>query len=179
MRRNCDFCQFPFWPFRLHSSLLDPFHLMNMLRDTAQGAVTTFRSSLRGLILHLCHGHRPRATLALRERGQYLGSEPQRATSLPQIQGALRLREQFGHKVATPEETRQLCKVGVWCDSVDETLKSLDPPPNPATYSPGFQVWETDGRKTIAPVVGDSHQIAACMLPPQTVVEEQKKRSAA
>jgi len=156
----------------------NPFHLMNMLRDTPQGAVTTFWSSMRGLIsisaMAIVLGQHVRVG----NEDNIWGANRQRATSLQQIEGAVRLCERFGRKVATAEEARQLCKVGVWYNSVDETLRNLGLPPNPSTYTPGFQVWETDGHKTIAPVAGDSHPIAACMLPPQAVIEEQKKKTA-
>ena len=37
-------------------------------------------------------------------------------------------------------------KVGVWYNSVDETLQHLGLPPNPTEYNPGFLLWETDGK---------------------------------
>jgi hypothetical protein len=35
------------------------------------------------------------------------------------------LSQRFGRKVATAEEAREIMKVGVWYDSVEETLQNL------------------------------------------------------
>jgi hypothetical protein len=90
----------------------------------------------------------------------------QRISSVKQVEGAVRICEQFGRKVATAEEARKMMKVGVWYDTVDETLRNLGLPPNPSTYSPGFQVWETDGKLHTGVVGSDSHPVAYCMVPP-------------
>ena len=79
----------------------------------------------------------------------------------------MRLSEQFGRKVAAAEEARKMMKVGVWYDSVEETLKNLGLPPNRAEGEPGFMVWETDGKKSVAKVMSDSHPMAYCMTPPE------------
>jgi hypothetical protein len=54
--------------------------------------------------------------------------------------------EQFGRKVATAEEARKIMKVGVWYDTVEETLANLALPPNRAAGQTGFLNYETDGR---------------------------------
>jgi hypothetical protein len=58
-----------------------------------------------------------------------------------QIQGVVQLCKQFGRKVATAEEARKICKVGVWYDSVDETLQTNGMPPNSTEFNPGFLTW--------------------------------------
>ena len=52
-------------------------------------------------------------------------SKRERLTSVQQVESIVRLSEQFGRKVATAQEARQLMKIGVWYDSVDETLQNL------------------------------------------------------
>ena len=47
----------------------------------------------------------------------------------------MELSERFGRKIATAEEAREIMKIGVWYDSVDETLKNLGMPPNRETAS--------------------------------------------
>ena len=74
------------------------------------------------------------------------GADRKRATSVKQVEGVVRLAKEFGRKVATAEEARKIMKVGVWYDSVEETLKNLGLPPNPTEYNPGFLLWETDGK---------------------------------
>ena len=60
-------------------------------------------------------------------------------------------------------------KIGVWYDSVDETLQNLGMPPNRGDDDRGFMVWETDGKKSVAHAMSDSHPMAYCMVPPDTV----------
>jgi hypothetical protein len=50
-------------------------------------------------------------------------------------------------------------KIGVWYDSVEETLKNLGMPPNTAGDGRGFMVWETDGKKSTQHAMSDSHPI--------------------
>jgi hypothetical protein len=79
----------------------------------------------------------------------------------------VRICEEFGRKVATADEAREILKVGVWYNSVEETLMNLGLPPNRRDGEKGFLVWDTDGKKTIAKTAGDSHPMAYCMAPPQ------------
>ena len=81
----------------------------------------------------------------------------------------MRLTEQFGRKIATADEAREIMKIGVWYDSVEETLYNLGLPPNRPEGEPGFMVWDTDGRKGVAESMSDSHPMAYCMAPPEEV----------
>ena len=106
------------------------------------------------------------------------GPDKKRRTSVQQIEGAVRICEEFGRKVATAEEAREIMKVGVWYDSVEETLMNLGLPPNRRDGEKGFLVWDTDGKKTVAKVAGDSHPIAgpgAQKLASQTASDPQHR----
>ncbi|MBS0188168.1 MAG: hypothetical protein JSS51_08865, partial [Planctomycetes bacterium] len=81
----------------------------------------------------------------------------------------------FGRRVATAAEARKICKVGVWYNSIEETLQNNGMPPNPTDHNPGFLVWPTDGKKTLPVVAGDSHPVAACMIAPEPVRLAQSK----
>jgi uncharacterized protein (DUF849 family) len=144
----------------------NPFDWMEMIRRTPQGAIATFWSSMRGLIslsaMAIVLGQHVRVG----NEDNLWGADRKRATSVKQIEGAVRLAKEFGRKVATADEARKIMKVGVWYDSVDETLRHLGLPPNPTEYNPGFLLWETDGKKTAGVVGSDSHPIAYCMVPP-------------
>jgi uncharacterized protein (DUF849 family) len=149
----------------------NPYHWMDFLRQVPQGAVATFWSSMRGLI--------PLSAMAI-VLGQHVrvgnednlwGPDKTRRTTVQQIEGAVRICREFGRKVATAEEAREIMKVGVWYDSVEETLQHLGLPPNRRDGQTGFLVYETDGRKTVAKTGGDSHPMAYCMVPPTTVRE--------
>jgi hypothetical protein len=77
----------------------------------------------------------------------------QRWESVKQIEWAVKLCEQFGRKVASAEEARKIMNVGVWYDSVEDTLFNLGLPPNRAEGHKGFLTYDTDGRlpKAAAP----------------------------
>jgi uncharacterized protein (DUF849 family) len=146
----------------------NPFDWMEMVRRIPQGSTATFWSSMRGLIslsaMAIVLGQHVRVG----NEDNLWGSNRQRMSSVDQVKGAVRLCEQFGRKVATADEAREIMKVGVWYDSVDETLKNLGLPPAPSDGKPGFHVWETTGKKAIAAAASDSHPIAYCMVPPDS-----------
>ncbi|MTV12333.1 3-keto-5-aminohexanoate cleavage protein [Bradyrhizobium elkanii] len=150
----------------------NPYHWMEFLRQVPQGASATFWTSMRGLI--------PISTMAI-VLGQHVrvgnednlwGPDKKRRTTVQQIEGAVRICKEFGRKVATAEEARQIMKIGVWYDSVEETLHNLGLPPTRKDGQTGFLVWETDGKKAVAKTGGDSHPMAYCMVPPTQVAAE-------
>ena len=55
----------------------------------------------------------------------------------------------------------------MWYDSIAETLHNLGLPPSRRDGEKGFLVRDTDGKKTVAHVAGDSHPMAYCMAPPE------------
>jgi hypothetical protein len=81
------------------------------------------------------------------------------------------LSQRFGREVATADEARKIMKIGVSYNSVKETLQNLGLPPNRAGGEQGFMVWETDGKKSVAHAMSDSHPMAYCMVPPQQAAE--------
>jgi hypothetical protein len=70
----------------------------------------------------------------------------QRWESVKQIEWAVKMAEQFGRRIASADEARQMMKIGVWYDTVEETLFNLGLPPNRAAGQTGFLAYETDGR---------------------------------
>lgn len=150
----------------------NPYHWMDFLRQVPQGAVTTFWSSMRGLIslsaMAIVLGQHVRVG----NEDNLWGPDKKRRTSVQQVEGAVRICREFGRKVATAEEAREIMKVGVWYDSVEETLRNLGLPPNRRDGQSGFLVWDTEGKKTVAKTAGDSHPMAYCMVPPKQVAAE-------
>ena len=57
-----------------------------------------------------------------------------------QVEAVVDLSRRFGRKVATPEEAREILKIGVSYSSVEETLQNLGLPPNRAGGERGFMV---------------------------------------
>lgn len=69
-----------------------------------------------------------------------------RWSTVKQVEWAVKQSEQFGRKVATAEEARKIMKVGVWYETVEETLFKVGLPPNRTDGSKGFQSYDTDGK---------------------------------
>jgi len=156
----------------------NPFDLLNFLQRIPQGAVATYWSSLRGNITVQSLGMILGLHVRLGNEDNIWGANRERATTLQQIKHCVELCERFGRKVATAAEAREIMKVGVWYNSVDETLKALGMAPNPIDFNKGIQHWETDGKRFAATIASDSHPIAGCMLPPEravTAAQKQKK----
>ena len=77
-------------------------------------------------------------------------------STVAQIEAVVGLSERFGRKIATAAEAREIQKIGVWYDSIDETLQNLGMPPNREGAVKGFTVFETDGKKRTDQPAGDS-----------------------
>lgn len=135
----------------------NPFDWMEMVRRAPHGSSSiTFWSSMRGNIAI----QNMAVLLGLHVR---VGNEDnlwdvhkQRWDSVRQVEWAVKLAEQFGRKVATAEQARKQMKIGVWYDSVEETLRHLALPPNRANGQTGFLNYPTDGRLPQAVPAGHS-----------------------
>ncbi len=125
----------------------NPFDWMEMLRRTPHGSSSvTFWSSMRGNIaiqnLALILG----AHIRVGNEDNLWDANKERWESVKQVEWAVKMAEQFGRKVATADEARQMMKIGVWYNTVEETLSNLGLPPNRAAGQTGFLVHDTDGR---------------------------------
>ncbi len=144
----------------------NPFDWMHWLGREPQGAVVTFWAGMRinAVVqpLAIIMGQHVRVGI----EDNIWNSKRQRMTTLEQIEAAVGLSERFGRPIASAAEARELMKIGVWYDSVDETLQHLGMPPNRGADDKGFMVWETDGKRGVAVAMSDSHPMAYCMAPP-------------
>lgn len=125
----------------------NPFDWMEMLRRTPHGASSvTFWSSMRGNIaiqnMALILG----AHVRVGNEDNIWDMYRQRWDSVKQVEWAVKSAEQFGRKVATADEAREIMKIGVWYDSVEETLFNLGLPPNRPEGYKGFVSYESGGR---------------------------------
>jgi hypothetical protein len=147
---------------------------MEFIRRTPQGAIATFWAPMRisavAQPLAIILGQHVRVG----NEDNLWNSKRERMTTVQQVEAIVNLTQRFGRKLATAEEARKIMKVGVWYDSVKETLQNLGLPPNRAGGERGFMVWETDGKKSVAHVMSDSHPMAYCMVPPQEAAEVTK-----
>ena len=149
----------------------NPFDWMEFIRRTPQGAIASFWAGMR-----ISAVAQPMAILM----GQHVrvgnednlwNSKRERITTVQQVEAIVDLSRRFGRKVATAEEARDIMKIGVTYNSVEETLQNLGLPPNRAGGERGFMVWETDGKKSVAHQMSDSHPMAYCMVPPEQAAE--------
>ncbi len=138
----------------------NPFDWMEFIRRTPQGAIASFWAGMR-----INAVAQPMAIIL----GQHVrvgnednlwNSKRERITTVQQVEAIVELSQRFGRKVATTDEARKIMKVGVWYDSVEETLRNLGLPPNREKGEQGFMVWDTDGKKSAALVMSDSHPMA-------------------
>lgn len=125
----------------------NPFDWMEMLRRTPHGSSSvTFWSSMRGNIaiqnLAMILG----AHMRVGNEDNLWDAKKERWESVKQVEWAVRLCREFGRKIATADEARRIMKVGVWYDTVEETLFNLGLPPNRPEGYQGFLTYATDGR---------------------------------
>jgi uncharacterized protein (DUF849 family) len=125
----------------------NPFDWMEMLRRTPHGSSSvTFWSSMRGNIALQTLAIILGAHVRVGNEDNLWDMHKQRWESVKQVEWAVQTCEQFGRKVATAAEARQIMKVGVWYNTVEETLFNLALPPNRAAGQTGFRSYATDGR---------------------------------
>ena len=67
------------------------------------------------------------------------------------------MAEILGRPIATPEQAREMLKIGITYKSTEETLTNLGLPPNRLPGNMGFQVHETDGKFRPAAQGGCGH----------------------
>ena len=148
----------------------NPFDVLNFLQRIPQNAVATIWSSMRGNHTLQAMGIILGLHVRVGNEDNIWGANRERSTSLQQVKGAVNVCKMFGRRLATAAQARKIMKVGVWYNSVDETLQALGMSPNPVDYNAGLQVWETDGKLRAGVVGSDSHPVAACLAPPAGAV---------
>jgi hypothetical protein len=59
-------------------------------------------------------------------------------STVKQIEQLVRVSREFGREIATGKEARKICKIGVFYDTVEETLAANGFAPNPKGGQQGF-----------------------------------------
>jgi uncharacterized protein (DUF849 family) len=125
----------------------NPFDWMEMLRRTPHGASSvTFWSSMRGNIAIQTLGTILGINVRVGNEDNIWDMRKKRWPTVKQIEWAVKQSEQFGRKVATADEARKIMKIGVWYNTVEETLFNLGLPPNRPEGYKGFLAYDTHGR---------------------------------
>jgi hypothetical protein len=125
----------------------NPFDWMEMLRRAPHGSASvTFWSSMRGNIAIQTLATVLGAHVRVGIEDNIWDMHKKRWPTVKQVEWAVKQSEQFGRKVATADEARQIMKIGVWYETVEETLFKAGLPPNRPEGYKGFLAYETDGK---------------------------------
>ena len=136
----------------------NPFDLMELIRRTPHGSVftyqTTFRLTHPVAAICIALGQHTRAGI---EDNLWDTTKGKRMSTIQMIERHVRMAKELGRAIATPEQARQMLKIGVTYNSTEETLANLGLPPNRHPGNMGFLVHETDGNYHPAAQGGCGH----------------------
>ena len=115
------------------------YNLANFLRAIPDGAMLTVESSMRNVLpinmMGMAMGLHVRCGI---EDNLWNQSRTEKMTTVEQIEQLVRISREFGREVATGKEAREICKIGVFYDTVEETLAANGFAPNPKGRQQGF-----------------------------------------
>jgi len=107
------------------------YSLANFLRAIPDGAVLTVESSMRNVLpinmMGLAMGQHVRCGI---EDNLWNQSRTEKVSTVKQIEQLVRISREFGREIATGKEAREICKIGVFYDTVEETLAANGFAPN-------------------------------------------------
>jgi uncharacterized protein (DUF849 family) len=115
------------------------YSLANFLRAIPDGTVLTVESSMRNVLpvnmMGMAMGLHVRCGI---EDNIWNQSRTARMTTVQQIEQLVRISREFGREVATGKEAREICKIGVFYDTVEETLAQNGFAPNAKGRQQGY-----------------------------------------
>ncbi|MBS2004450.1 MAG: 3-keto-5-aminohexanoate cleavage protein, partial [Cyanobacteria bacterium SZAS LIN-5] len=89
-----------------------------------------------------------------------------RLTTVQMIEKQIRIAKELGRKIANGDEAREILKIGVTYNSVEETLQNLGLPPNRKSGQAGFIGYPATDGKLRKPLSGsDGHPLAGDVEP--------------
>ncbi len=140
----------------------NPFDWMELIRRTPHGSVFTYQTIMRLshplAALCIALGQHTRAGI---EENLWDTAKGKHLTSVQMIEKHVRMAKELGRKIATGDDARRILKIGVWYDSVEETLFNLGLPPNRKKGQEGFLLYETTGKiPATRPSGSDGHPLA-------------------
>jgi uncharacterized protein (DUF849 family) len=124
----------------------NPFDFMEYVRRSPHGSVASIESLWRTVPTFAALGTALGIHVRVGIEDNIWRRKGVRITSVEQIEQVVQMAKLLERKVATGEEARQILKIGVWYDSVEETLSNLGLPPNRKDGQLGFIVKDTDGK---------------------------------
>ncbi|HMO45681.1 MAG TPA: 3-keto-5-aminohexanoate cleavage protein [Rubrivivax sp.] len=115
------------------------YSLANFVRAVPDNAVLTVESSMRNVLpinmMGLAMGLHVRCGI---EDNLWNQSRTEKMSTVKQIEQLVRISREFGRDIASGKEARKICKIGVFYDSVEETLAANGFAPNPKGGQQGF-----------------------------------------
>lgn len=115
------------------------YNLANMLRAVPDGAVVTVESSVLNVLpinmIGMALGLHVRCGI---EDVLWKQDRSGKATTVEQIQQLVRLADELSRPIATAKQAREICKIGVFYDTVEETLEANGFAPNRNGGHQGF-----------------------------------------
>ena len=140
----------------------NPFDLMELVRRTPHGSFFTYQTSFRLThavsMMMIALGQHTRAGI---EDNLWDVKKGVRMNTVQMIEKHVRMAREIGRDIATPEQARQMLKIGVTYNSIEETLANLGLPPNREAGHQGFLVHKSDGKLRETVFAGsDGHLLA-------------------
>jgi uncharacterized protein (DUF849 family) len=115
------------------------YNLANFLRAIPDGAMLTVESSMRNVLpinmMGLAMGLHVRCGI---EDNLWNQARSAKMSTVQQIEQLVRISREFGREVASGPEARAICKIGVFYDTVEETLAANGLAPNRNGGQQGF-----------------------------------------
>jgi uncharacterized protein (DUF849 family) len=115
------------------------YNLANFVRALPDGAMVTVESSMRNVLpinmIGMALGLHVRCGI---EDNIWNQSRTKRMTTVEQIEQLVRIAKEFGRPIATPEQTREILKIGTFYDTVEETLAANGFAPNAKGRQQGY-----------------------------------------
>lgn len=137
----------------------NPLDWMELVRRTPHGSVWTYQTMMRYSwpLASFCIALGQHTRAGIEENLWDAKKGGQRLTSVQMIEKNVRMARELGREIATGADARRILKIGVWYDTVEETLFNAGLPPNRPQGQTGFLLYDTDGRiPKPAPVDGGS-----------------------
>ncbi len=107
------------------------YSLANFLRAVPDGAMLTVESSMRNVLpvnmMGITMGLHVRCGI---EDNLWAQDRKSKMSTVKQIEQLVRMSREFGREVATGKQAREICKIGVFYDTVEETLAQNGFAPN-------------------------------------------------
>jgi len=107
------------------------YNLANFLRATPDGAMLTLESSMRNVLpinlMAIAMGLHVRCGI---EDNLWTQDHKSKISTVKQIEQLVRISREVGREIATGKEAKKICKIGVFYDSIEETLAKNGFSPN-------------------------------------------------